>query len=224
MKYHLYHLGDSALVIDYGNNIDEKLNDEVNSRFHQFNSLQLPWVKDLVPAYSSLTIHYDLLYLSRQLKSDSVFDYVKDFVREKIQEEIKVDIASRDVIRIPLSYDEESAPDIKFICESKNITREEVIRIFCSRSYRIYMLGFLPGFPYMGEVDERIAVGRKEQPVNVKGGSVGIAGKQTGIYPLDSPGGWQIIGRTPLKLFNAGRENPVLLKAGTMVEFYAFYF
>ena len=107
------------------------------------------------------------------------------------------------------------------LASTKNILVDEVIQIHVSKKYKVYMLGFLPGFPYMGAVDEQIAMPRKATPVNIKEGSVGIAGKQTGIYPLASPGGWQIIGRTPLSLFDTTREEPTLLRAGDIVQFYS---
>jgi len=126
-----------------------------------------------------------------------------------------------DLIRIPVCYDNEFAIDLPWIAEQKSLTREEIIRLHSSRQYHVYMLGFLPGFSYMGEVDEKIIVRRKPEPQQILAGSVGIAGKQTGIYPLNSPGGWQIIGRTPLKMFNKDNIEPCLLKAGDAVEFYS---
>ena len=122
---------------------------------------------------------------------------------------------------IPVCYDDEFAIDLPWIAEQKNLTREEIVLLHSSRQYHVYMLGFLPGFSYMGEVDERIVVPRKPEPLPISAGSVGIAGKQTGIYPLNSPGGWQIIGRTPLKMFNKDNDEPCLLKAGDSVEFYS---
>ena len=125
-----------------------------------------------------------------------------------------------DLVRIPVCYDDEFAIDLRWIAEQKNLTREEIVHLHSSRQYRVYMLGFLPGFPYMGEVNEKIVVRRKPEPKQILAGSVGIAGKQTGIYPLNSPGGWQIIGRTPRKLFDQDALLPVSLNAGDQVEFY----
>jgi inhibitor of KinA len=130
----------------------------------------------------------------------------------------KTEEAAR-IVDIPVCYEEKFAPDIEQLAKEKNISVEEVIRIHSSKQYRVYMLGFLPGFSYMGEGDEKISISRKSQPVMVAAGSIGIAGRQTGIYPLTSPGGWQIIGRTPLKLFDAKRKESTLLKAGDIVQF-----
>jgi inhibitor of KinA len=123
-------------------------------------------------------------------------------------------------IHLPVCYDEIFAPDLRQIANNRNIDAEDVINIHLSRVYRVYMMGFLPGFAYMGDVDERIQLPRKPQPETVVAGSVGIANAQTGIYPLDSPGGWQIIGRTPVRLFNPQAVQPVKLKAGEFIRFH----
>jgi inhibitor of KinA len=149
----------------------------------------------------------------------SVFEFMSEQLIERLKQPLNEDDELSRVVTIPVCYEKEFAPDIEYLAKEKNIPVEEVIRIHISKQYRIYMLGFLPGFPYMGEVDDRIVVPRKPQPVTVAAGSVGIAGKQTGIYPLVSPGGWQIIGRTPLKIFDAEKEAPTLLRAGDTVQF-----
>jgi inhibitor of KinA len=124
------------------------------------------------------------------------------------------------MITIPVCYEKEFALDIEEIATVKNISINELIEIYTSKIYHVYMMGFLPGFAYMGEVDEKLEMPRKQQPrQTVEAGSVGIAGRQTGIYPLASPGGWQIIGRTPLKLFDAEKKEPTLLKAGDKAKF-----
>ena len=150
----------------------------------------------------------------------TAFDKIRTEVEKIISLPFSISAQETRLIRIPVCYDPELAPDLLSFCAEKRIDREELIQIHTSREYKIYMMGFLPGFAYMGEVDERIVAPRKQQPVNVTAGCVGIAGKQTGIYPLDSPGGWQIIGKTPWKLFDTEREEPVLLRAGDRVKFY----
>ena len=128
----------------------------------------------------------------------------------------------RAVIEIPFDYSDEFALDLDYISETKNLAKEKIIEIFTAQTYRVFMLGFLPGFAYMGEVDERIAVPRKATPrLKVPQGSVGIAGNQTGIYPLESPGGWQIIGKTETELFTPDEKNPTFLQAGDLVKFTA---
>jgi inhibitor of KinA len=127
---------------------------------------------------------------------------------------------SSPLIRIPVCYDPAFAPDMIRLSAAKKCTPEELIGLHTAATYKVYMLGFLPGFAYMGGTDERIAMPRKPQPVKVMAGSVGIAGRQTGIYPLDSPGGWHIIGRTPLRMFDPAAKKPVLLNTGDRVQFY----
>jgi KipI family sensor histidine kinase inhibitor len=122
-------------------------------------------------------------------------------------------------MEIPVDFGGE---DLNVVAEFSGLSTSGVVEIFLSRQYRVYMLGFLPGFAYMGEVDERIAVPRRATPrTKVPKGSVGIAGKQTGIYPFESPGGWQIIGRTPVEMFAPDREEPCLLRPGDIVRFKA---
>jgi inhibitor of KinA len=125
------------------------------------------------------------------------------------------------MVRIPVCYDALFAPDLGLLAASKGMTSEEVVQLHQSRPYRVYMLGFLPGFAYLGQVADKLAMPRKQQPVEVAAGSIGIAGNQTGIYPMVSPGGWHIIGRTPVTLFDSDKENPTLLKPGDTVQFFS---
>lgn len=213
-------MGDSSLTIDFGNIIDEAVNQEVMNRFQQLNDHLFAGIVELVPAYSSLTVHYDTAGLHKKIPPETkVYDWIKEQLEELLKTPLpQTGYAGRNMT-IPVCYEEPFSPDLSNLALLKNISIEEVIRIHTSKTYRVYMLGFIPGFSYLGEVDERIMMPRKQQPQAVQAGSVGIAGKQTGIYPLASPGGWQIIGRTPLKLFDADNEEPVLLKAGDIVQF-----
>jgi inhibitor of KinA len=215
-------LGDSAILINFGNKIDETLNRKVLHLFHGLKNEGLPFVKDIVPAYSSLVIIYDLLIMVNKTSvNKSVVEMVTDRVKKILDEDIKISPLSMRKIKIPVCYAVKFGWDLEEIAAQKNLTVEEIIHIHTLNNYRVYMTGFLPGFPYMGEVDERIAVPRRDQPrITVEAGSVGIAGRQTGIYPLDSPGGWQIIGKTPLALFNKEWNEPVLLQPGDEIKFY----
>ena len=219
--YHIFPLGDTALTIDYGDIIDEQVNKEVIARARQLKE-NLNDVIEVVPAYSSLTIYFDLVKLKKQAPKDKlVYEYLRETVEQLMQQPLLQEENEERLIKIPVCYEPEFAPDIHALALANNITVEEVVAHHLSKAYRVYMLGFLPGFSYMGEVDEKIAMPRKPQPKTVAQGSVGIAGKQTGIYPMASPGGWQIIGRTPLKLFDAGAGEPALLRAGDKVQFYS---
>lgn len=220
--YRIFPLGDASITIDFGNRIDEAVNKEVIARFNQLRQQPLPGMIEAVPAYSSLSVYYDTIVLNKKNTSyQTVYEWMRQQLEERLQQPVQQDQITERLLNIPVCYDEEFAWDIQHLATTKNISVDEVIQIHTANQYKVFMLGFLPGFPYMGEVDERIAMPRKPQPVNIVAGSVGIAGRQTGIYPLASPGGWQIIGRTPLKLFDIEREEPTLLRAGDMVQFYS---
>src|SRR5579875_475557 len=198
--YTIFPLGDSALTIDFGNVIDESINKKVIKLFHQIEKVSHPHIIDLVPAYSSLTVYYDVaaLYKEDETAFETMCEIIEEIAAQKPAEEEK----KFNLIEIPVCYSKTFALDIHQIAAEKNLSVEDIIQIHTSKTYRVYMLGFLPGFAYMGEVDERIAFPRKQTPTKVFAGAVGIAGKQTGIYPFESPGGWQLIGRTPMQLFN----------------------
>jgi inhibitor of KinA len=175
-----------------------------------------------VPAYSSLAIYYDILYLIKKNRGQqTAFDQMKNAVEIFLKEKNILNPGTGSFITIPVCYDKEYGPDLDFVALENTIPIEEIIQRHIAQAYRVYMLGFLPGFAYMGLIDEKIVSPRKQYPAPVEAGSVGIAGKQTGIYPFKSPGGWQIIGRTPLNLFDREKTNPVLFKSGDNVKFYS---
>lgn len=220
--YKIFPLGDSALTIDFGNVIDPGINEEAISLFHFLKNNPLEGMIEAVPAYSSLTVYYDFIELRKKIKEDkTVFEWLKQKIDETLKTGIVKTGIEENVVRIPVCYHSDFAIDIEKLTMQKNISLDDVISIHTASTYRVYMLGFLPGFSYMGPVNERISIERKPKPENVKAGSVGIAGRQTGIYPLDSPGGWQIIGRTPLKIFDSQLSNLTLLQAGDTVQFYS---
>ena len=177
-----------------------------------------PGFVESVPAYASLAVFYDAVFINNnQQQIISAFDFAKICVA-KIAAEINNRSSKMEKkISIPVYYNGE---DLEYVAGMHQLNTEEVIKIHTAITYRIFMTGFLPGFAYMGTVDEKIITPRKDTPrLHVAAGSVGIAGAQTGIYPLDSPGGWQIIGTTPLKIFNKEKINPCLLNAGDSVQF-----
>ncbi|HWR33908.1 MAG TPA: 5-oxoprolinase subunit PxpB [Chitinophagaceae bacterium] len=220
--YRIFPLGDAAITIDFGNCINESVNNEVISRFSQMQKEPILGMIEAVPAYSSLTIYYDVLMLRKKISATlTVYDWMKEQIENRLHQQTEQAEEKRRIMRIPVCYDDEFAMDINQLAAARNISREEVVQIHTSKTYKVYMLGFLPGFAYMGELDEKIAMPRKSQPVKITAGSVGIAGKQTGIYPLASPGGWQIIGRTPLKLFDGNSNKPTLLKEGDSIQLYS---
>lgn len=219
--YHISPLGDTALLIDFGNKIDENINKQVIASARQLKE-NLMAVIEVVPAYSSVAVYFDLVKLKKQTPKDKlVYEHLKEAIAQVLLQPLTQEEKEERLIKIPVCYDLEFATDIQSIASINNLTVEEVVALHLSKIYRVYMLGFLPGFSYLGEVDEKIATPRKPEPQPVAAGSVGIAGKQTGIYPLASPGGWQIIGRTPLTIFNPHADEAALLRPGDRVQFFS---
>jgi len=206
--------GDTSLSVEFGNEISEEINHKIRAFHFTLEESPISGIVEIVPTYCTLMIHYDpgiVLY-------DDLLQQLKRLLRESK----RVRIPSDEVIEIPVLYGGEEGPDLEFVAKHCNLSPDEVIQIHSSKDYLIYMLGFTPGFPYLGGMDERIATPRLKQPrVKIPAGSVGIAGTQTGIYPIDSPGGWQLIGRTPLRLYDPNRAKPVLCKAGEYIRFYS---
>lgn len=220
--YNIFSLGETALVVDFGNVIDARINRYVLVLFHHFKNQNIQGVLDIVPAYSSLSFHYDIFAIRKFSLHKTAFEQLKEAIENQLTKDIEPGIFRHRKINIPVCYDTIFAPDIEFVSSEKNIPVEEVIQQHTSQTYTVYMIGFLPGFAYMGQVNDALAVPRKMQPTAiVPAGSVGIAGKQTGIYPLNSPGGWQIIGRTPVKIFDKEKTAPVLLEPGDEIAFYS---
>lgn len=219
-KHTIFPVGDTALTIDFGNRIDENTNLLVLSLFRNIRENPLPGMVEAVPAYSSLTVYYDLIGIKKIApKESSALEWLSDLLCKRLQNQVNMEETPSRLVKVPVCFAEEFSKDIDIIASAKKISPENIIEWFLAKTYRVYLLGFLPGFAYMGEVDQRISMPRKHQPEPVVAGSVGIAGMQTGIYPLTSPGGWHVIGRTPLKLFDAETEELTFLKAGDRVQF-----
>jgi inhibitor of KinA len=213
VNYRIVPAGDSALVVEFEERIDPAVNARTIVCADAIQRAALPGVRDVVPTYRSVAVYFD------PLRTDS------DTLMERIAHEAEHASAPAAIaappVRIPVSYGGEFGPDLAAVAVFAHMTPDEVIRVHSSGIYRVFMLGFVPGFAYLGLVDERIAMPRHSTPrVRVPLGSVGIAGVQTGIYPAETPGGWQLIGRTPLKPFDAARAEPFLMKAGDAVQFY----
>lgn len=216
--YSIFPLSDSAITIDFGNVIDEKINDFV-MKLHRF-CIENPFTGmiEAMPAYASLTIFYDVPIVRKtNIEAKTAFDFAKKYLENSLQNLSNEQVIESNLVNIPVIYDGE---DLAFVAEYNNLTIEEAIKIHSFPIYRVYMMGFLPGFAYMGGLDARVATPRKTTPrTKVPAGSVGIAGNQTGIYPSESPGGWQLIGRTELQLYTPTSSEITLLKAGDLVKF-----
>ncbi len=204
--------GDSAISIEFGNIIDPEINKRIRAFQQALKQAAVEGIVETVPTYRSVLV----VYRPERVR----FDELTDRFDEVLKQAEKIELAPPEVVELPVLYGGEAGPDLETVAEHCGLTPQEVIRIHSSRDYLIYMLGFIAGFPYLGGMDERIAAPRLSEPrVRIEGGSVGIAGNQTGVYPVASPGGWQLIGRTPVKLYDADREKPVLLEAGQYVRF-----
>ena len=205
-------------MLSYGNIIDTAINEKIIVLHKTLTANPFPGFVESVPAYASLTVFFDPVFIKHdQQQNISAFYFVKNCVAKLAAEinDISSEIEKR--ISIPVYYNGE---DLEYVAGMHQLNTEEVIKIHTAVTYRVFMTGFLPGFAYMGTLDEKIITPRKDKPrLHVAAGSVGIAGAQTGIYPLDSPGGWQIIGTTPSKIFNKEKINPCLLNAGDSVQF-----
>lgn len=218
----IFSLGDRALTVDFGNQIDEVLHTRVIALMNELRQNPLPGIIEMVPAFSSLTLYYDCRAVRKFLVQDqTVFSWMEEAIEKRIDTGIALATPATRLVKVPVCYDAAMAPDMAALESASGLPAEEIIRLHTGKTYRVYMLGFLPGFAYMAPLDERISMPRKAKPRSIAAGSVGIAGLQTGIYPLPSPGGWQIIGRTPLILFNKDKEDPAFFQAGDRVEFYS---
>lgn len=218
---YIYALGDQAITIEWSSIISEEVNNQVMHSFHFLQLNPIEGVTDMIPAYSSLTLIYNPSIIRKQAMGGSPFEWLKKKLAALTVAPV-INAQITEPIIVPVCYDISLAPDLE---EATQITRcsiQEIITLHTSKTYKVFMLGFLPGFAYMASVNERIQMPRKSNPRKlVKAGSVGIAGEQTGIYPLDAPGGWQLIGQTPFKIFDITKEDPCLFKPGHFVRFKA---
>jgi KipI family sensor histidine kinase inhibitor len=221
MSHRIYPLSESAATVEWGDRMDDALHQQVLRL--DLALRQQPfvgWVEN-VPAYASLTVFYrpELLVEHSDL---SPFLSVKKVLEARLLALPEALPVARKVVSVPVCYDEPFGPDLELVAMQNGLSPEQVITLHQQKQYQVYMMGFLPGFAYMGILDESIAAPRKETPrPKVAAGSVGIAGRQTGIYPQDAPGGWQIIGRTPLRLFDPEKTDPFLFRTGDQVRFHA---
>ena len=204
--------GDSAIIVEFGDKVSVEINTRVRSLSLHLEKHPLKGIKETVPTYRSLMIHYDPIKLPLAILQ-------KELEKGIIESAHAPPPRSRKII-IPVKYGGEYGPDIKDVADYNKISSEEVINVHTSMNYLVYMIGFTPGFPYLGEVPSSIKCPRLTTPrVRVPSGSVGIAGTLTGIYSVESPGGWRLIGRTPLKLFDQESNQPFLLQAGDYIKF-----
>ena len=216
-------LGDSALVIQVGEGINEETQKKVHNILNLLDGHPFQGLIEVVPAYNSVTVYYNPIdvYCSKLEKGGGLpYEHVKTMILSLMDQSHIIEIPKERVVKIPVVYGGEMGPDLEYVASYHGLTPSEVIKIHSSTEYLVYMLGFAPGFPFLGGMDKKIATPRKKTPrLAIAPGSVGIAGNQTGIYPLETPGGWQIIGRTPFDLFLPEQSPPTLLLPGDRIQF-----
>ena len=213
MKPTISPVGDCAISIDFGQVIDPKINRHIRQTIERIQELKLDGITELVPTYCALLIQYDAMLYS--------YSDICNLMEPLLEPSVTNDANDRvTVIEIPTVYGGEFGPDLGFVASHNNLSEDEVVSIHSGTDYLVYMLGFIPGFTYLGGMDPRIATPRLSSPRTlIPAGSVGIAGEQTGTYPSDSPGGWQIIGRTPVTMYDMSKEQAALLSAGDYVRY-----
>lgn len=205
-------LGDSSLLITLGDEMDPRINRRVHALASLINAAPLAGIRETVPAYAALLVHYDPLTLT--------YSQLADWLRLRLDQADSAAARTPRLIEVPTRYGGASGADLEAVAAAHALTDANVIRLHSGRDYLVYMMGFTPGFPYMGALDDAIVTPRLETPRTlVPAGTVAIAGAQTGIYPLASPGGWNLVGWTPLKLFDPASEAPFLFAPGDTVRF-----
>lgn len=218
-EFVLYPISESAVTLQFGSVINKENFDKVIGHCRAIENNPFAGFKEVVPAYTTLTIHFDLKgVMQSNLKGQSTVEKISNYINSLA---ILVDKSMvQQKFDIPVCYDDEFGLDLSELSKGSGLPVEKIIHLHASNTYTVFMIGFAPGFPYMAELPTALHCKRKSTPrKKVPAGSVAIAGNQTGIYPFETPGGWQIIGRTPLKLFDGARQMPSLLQAGMQIKF-----
>jgi len=212
MKPRIVPFGDSSALIQLGDEIDLEINQHVHALAQLIEASSINGVIEAVPAYATLLVHYNPLVLS--------FAQIKDRLRVKISQIEETTSRKPRQVEVPVRYGGEFGVDLEHVARHLHLSVEDVIRIHSKKIYTVYMMGFTPGYPYMGKLDDALIMPRLETPrTRVAAGTVAIAGSQTGIYSIESPGGWRLIGWTPLKLFDPESDSPFLFSPGDEVKF-----
>ena len=213
MKPTISPVGDRAISIDFGQVIDPTINRHIRQTIERIKALQLEGLIELVPTYCALLVEYDAMLYSYSEICNIIEPTLEEGMTNTTNELVTV-------VEVPTVYGGEFGPDLSFVASHNHLSEDEVISIHSGTDYLVYMLGFIPGFTYLGGMDPRIATPRLSSPRTlIPAGSVGIAGEQTGTYPSDSPGGWQIIGRTPVTMYDMSKAQAALLNAGDYVRY-----
>jgi KipI family sensor histidine kinase inhibitor len=208
--------GDAAMLLAFPERLDPAVNARCVAVAEELRRRRIPGVRDVVEAFATVAVHFDPLLGD----VDEISTALSGLAAETAAPSGRGDVRVRREIRLPVCYGGASGPDLADVARFARCSEAEVVERHCGAPYRVYMLGFQPGFAYLGALDPRIAAPRRAVPrVHVPAGSVGIAARQTGVYPVASPGGWQLVGQTPVRLFDMARRDPFLLSAGDLVRF-----
>jgi len=228
MPMEILPLGDSALIVRARENFYDAPDEALNAVLEVQRALekaQLPSVIELAPAYTTVAIFFDPMHaIAGGAKPDAVFDWLADRIRQVVSDgnEIRCDRIEKPPFEIPVCYDAEFALDLEEIAQHAGLGAQQVVDLHCASQYRVHCIGFTPGFPFLGGLPPKLATPRRPTPrKEIPAGAVAIGGTQAGIYPVKSPGGWNLIGRTPLRLFDPQKNPPALLRAGDRVRFRA---
>ncbi|WP_282020701.1 5-oxoprolinase subunit PxpB [Planomicrobium okeanokoites] len=212
MDYSFSPLGDQTIILEIGNEINEETHHRVRAVTALLETDPPQWMTEFIPAFTTVSIVYSPLQVS--------YEEAKLELAALLKNASEITLPPPRTIELPVCYGGDHGPDLEYVARHNGLSAEEVIAIHTGASYTVHMIGFAPGFPYLGGMSEKIAAPRKVSPrVTIQERSVGIAGNQTGVYPISTPGGWQLIGRTPTRLFLPDHEIPSLLSAGDTVVF-----
>ncbi len=216
-------LGDNALMLEVGDVIDEPTHRRVQETWRVLAAAPLPGVIELVPTYTTVTLFYEpALAVQAGAPEDDIFEWLVAQATERLEHPLKMEKSKGRTVEILVCYGGEFGPDLGLVAKQSKLSPDEVIKSHTKPEYLVYLVGFAPGFPYLGGLPKELETPRHARPrMAVPPGSVGIGGAQTGIYPFATPGGWNLIGRTPEKIFRPAEDPPVLLRAGDRVKFKA---
>ncbi|MGX0909710.1 5-oxoprolinase subunit PxpB [Staphylococcus caprae] len=207
-------INEQTVMIYFNNEISEQTYEQVRATVEYIKEQSHPEITEIIPSYRAILIYFD----NKKIKGNELLENLE---LNRLQNKDDGHQSHQRIIKIPVLYGNDYGPDLEEVAEHNQLSEKEVVQIHTQQPYLIYMLGFMPGFPYLGGLDKKLHTPRRSEPrLKIEAGSVGIANNQTGLYPMDSPGGWQIIGRTPLKVFDLNREPMTMYEAGDYIQFY----
>ncbi|OAS89321.1 MULTISPECIES: 5-oxoprolinase subunit PxpB [Metabacillus] len=215
-----YPQGDKAITIHFGQELHKDLHQKIIAFTEFIEANPFPGLLEVIPSFTSATISYEPTKIEMVTPKKTPYDVVLSILKSRLTNlPVSISHPSK-TVTIPVCYGGDFGPDLQDVADYHHLTQQQIINIHANQEYLVYMIGFAPGFPYLGGMSKEIATPRKATPrLKIPVGSVGIGGEQTGVYPIESPGGWQLIGRTPIRLFRQDAKQPSLLRAGDFVRF-----